>query len=83
MISPAGGEATQLTHFDGDSQPLGYTIFDTTTMAYVERPDKPNSTIDPDDDCSGFSDEMIKFLQFVLVRLAGATQFSDPSCSPD
>jgi gluconate 2-dehydrogenase subunit 3-like protein/dockerin type I repeat protein len=73
----------KITHFDGDSQPLGYTIFDTTTMAYVERPDKPNSTIDPDDDCSGFSDEMIKFLDFVLVQLAGATHFTDPSCNPD
>ena len=72
----------QLTHFDGDSQPLGYTIFDTTTMDYVERPDKPNSTRDPDDDCSGFTDDMVAFLNFVLVTLAGAIQFADPPCSP-
>lgn len=76
------GIGWQITHFDGDSQPLGYTIFDTATKSYVERPNKPNSTIDPDDDCSGFSDDMIKFLHFVLVQLAGATQFADPSCNP-
>jgi hypothetical protein len=73
----------RITHFDGDSQPLGYTIFDATTRAYVERLDKPNSTIDPDDDCSGFSDDMITFLDYVLVQLAGATQFTDPSCNPE
>jgi hypothetical protein len=76
------GIGWQITHFDGDSQPLGYTTFDTTTMAYVERPDKPNSTIDPDDDCSGFSDNMVTFLNLVLVTIAGATQFANPTCNP-
>ena len=76
------GIGWQITHFDGDSQPLGYTIFNTTTMSYVERADKPNSTIDPDDDCSGFSDNMVKFLNTTLVNLAGATQFANPTCNP-
>lgn len=70
----------QLTRFDGDSQPLGYTIFDTTIGDYRERPDKPNSTLDPDDDCAGFSDAMAAFLRFVLVRLAGAQEFSETPC---
>lgn len=70
----------QLTRFDGDSQPLGYTIFDTVMDDYRERPDKPNSTLDPDDDCSGLSQEMTAFLRFVLVQLAGAEEFPATPC---
>ena len=70
----------QLVGFDGDSQPLGYTIFDETLGDYRERPDKPNSTIDPDDPCSGFSESMTRFLRVVLVQLAGATEFPEPFC---
>jgi len=69
-----------LVHFDGDSQPLGYTIYDATIGDYRERPDKPNSTIDPGDPCSGFSDDMEQFLDTVLVTLAGATKFPSPFC---
>lgn len=70
----------QLVGFDGDSQPLGYTLFDETIGDYRERPDKPNSSIDPDDPCSGFSESMTRFLRFVLVQLAGATEFPEPFC---
>ena len=70
----------KLTHFDGDSQPLGYTIFDETINDYRERQDKPNSTINPDDDCSGVSSDMLAYLNLVLVRLAQATRFPDPFC---
>jgi hypothetical protein len=76
------GIGWQLVGFDGDSQPLGCTVFNTTTGEYVERPDKPNSSIDPDDDCSGVSPEMLEFLRIVLVRLAGAVEFPTPSCFP-
>jgi len=75
-----GGIGWQLVGFDGDSQPLGYTIFNTTTQEYVERPDKPNSTLDPTDDCSGFSASMLAFLHLALVQLAGAQQFPDTPC---
>lgn len=74
------GIGWQVARFDGDSQPLGYTIFDTTIDDYRERPDKPNSTLDPDDDCSGFSDAMTTYLRFVLTTLAGATEFPDSPC---
>ena len=70
----------KLVGFDGDSQPLGYTIFDETLGDYRERADKPNSTINPDDPCSGFSESMARFLRVVLVQLAGATEFTDPFC---
>jgi len=71
-----------LIGFDGDSQPLGYTIYDATIDDYRERPDKPNSTLDPDDPCSGFSDEMQRFLRVLLVQLAQATEFDEPFCFP-
>ena len=75
------GVGWQLTHFDGDSQPLGYTIFDESIQDYREREDKPNSRIDPDDPCSGFSSDMLSYLDFILVRLAQATKFGNPFCS--
>jgi hypothetical protein len=68
-----------LTGFDGDSQPLGYAIYDETIEDYRERPDKPLSTILPGD-CSGLSDDMIAYLRFILVRLARAEEFDNPFC---
>jgi hypothetical protein len=73
-----------LVQFDGDSQPLGYTIFDETAQEYRERADKPNSRPNPDEDCSGLSEEMVEFLRVALVTLAGAKEFEAPFCfSPD
>ncbi len=43
----------KLIGYDGDSQPLGYSIFNATTMTYEERADKPNSTANPSEDFSG------------------------------
>lgn len=74
------GAGWALVQFDGDSQPLGYTIFDETAQQYRERADKPNSTLNPDDDCSGLSEDMLKFLRFTLVTLAGAEEFDAPFC---
>jgi hypothetical protein len=73
------GIGWELTGFDGDSQPLGYAIFDETIQDYRERPDQPLSTILPGD-CTGFSDEMLAYLRFVLVRLAAAQEFPEPFC---
>jgi hypothetical protein len=68
-----------LTRFDGDSQPLGYAIFDETIDDYRQRPDKPLSTILPAD-CTGLSADMLEYLRFVLVRLAQAKEFDNPFC---
>ncbi len=43
----------QLVEFDGDSQPLGYSIYDDTTATYRERPDKPMSSPNPDEVVGG------------------------------
>ena len=34
---------------EGDAQPLGYSIFSLATGSYVERPDHPMSTPNPDE----------------------------------
>lgn len=68
----------QLTNFDGDSQPLGYAIYDATIDDYRERPDKPLSTILPAD-CTGLSPEMIEFLRAV-VRFSQGQEFDSPLC---
>lgn len=59
-----------LIRYDGDSQPLGYSIFDETAMRYRERADKPTSAADPDETFSGVDPQTQQFLS-VLVRVAG------------
>jgi hypothetical protein len=44
-----------LVHFDGDSAPLGYSIWSATTNSYVER--KPVSTADPGPDLDPMDDD--------------------------
>jgi hypothetical protein len=72
----------QLVGFDGDSQPLGYTIYDESIGGYRERPDKPNSTRNPGEKCDGFSQPVSKFLN--LIRSATDVQpgrhFTAPYC---
>jgi hypothetical protein len=69
-----------LVGFDGDSQPLGYEIYDPAAPGfYRERPDKPNRGPNPDEDCRGFSAEMKRFLS-VISRGAGGGQFANPYC---
>jgi len=66
-----------LIGYDGDSQPLGYSIFNETTTTYDERPDKPNSTPNPDEDFSGMDQATQDFLK-VLVRVVGGPHFPPP-----
>ncbi len=72
----------QLVGFDGDSQPLGYEIYDMATGTYRERPDKPNSAPNPDERCAAFSDKMNRFL--TLIAGTPPTQpgqrFAAPFC---
>lgn len=63
-----------LIRYDGDSQPLGYSIFDQTTTSYRERADKPNSSADPDEDFSGV-DAATQQTLAALVRAVGGPHF--------
>lgn len=71
----------RMTGFGGDSQPLGYTIWDPEVGGYIERPERPNSGPDPHEDCSGFSPAMRDFLRALASLVAGVDGvFSDPYC---
>ena len=45
----AFGQGWSMIGLEGDSQPLGFSIFSTATGGYVERPDHPMSTANPDE----------------------------------
>jgi hypothetical protein len=64
-----------LIGYDGDSQPLGYSVFDETTMTYNERPDKPNSTANPDEDFSGVDAITQQFLTLLVKVAAPGTPY--------
>jgi hypothetical protein len=73
----------QLVGFDGDSQPEGYVVYDSSVPGnYRERADKPNSGPNPDEDCRGFSAEMNRFLTLIAVTqvVQPGKKFSDPYC---
>jgi len=72
-----------LVGFDGDSQPLGYTIYDTSVAGnYRERPDKPNAGPNPDEDCHGFSRGINNFLNVITTAdmVQPGRRFSSPYC---
>ncbi|GBD26761.1 hypothetical protein HRbin30_02103 [bacterium HR30] len=64
----------QAIGYDGDSQPLGYAIFDQSTNSYRERPGKPTTGPNPDETFSPFPPEIATLLR-VLTRLAGSPRF--------
>jgi hypothetical protein len=73
----------QLIGFDGDSQPLGYTLgFDEATQQYLERGDKPNSKPNPNEPCAGFSTTVVAFLTQITIAqdTQPARRFRQPFC---
>jgi hypothetical protein len=50
------GAGWKLAHFEGDSQPLGYSLFDETAGVYRERPEFPMSTKEPGPDPAPLDD---------------------------
>ena len=71
----AGLAGWTATKYDGDSQPLGYSIYDISTGGYKERPDKPNSTQNPDEDFKGFSVPTLEFLNAIVTGIGGKRFF--------
>lgn len=62
----------KMVHFEGDSQPLGYSHFDGTS--YVERADAPLSTPNPGDDPEPLTDDIRSILATVTSVLGGKSQ---------
>lgn len=62
-----------MVHFEGDSQPLGYSQFDSATQSYVERPDAPMSGPSTTADPEPMDDETRAFIQSVVDATGGRT----------
>lgn len=58
-----------MIHFEGDSQPLGYSQFNGT--GYTERPEAPLSTANPGDDPEPLSNDIRDLLSTVIGVLGG------------
>ncbi len=60
----------KLTHFEGDQQPLGYSVWSTAQNKYVERPDAPMTTptvTDPEP----LDQDVISMIDNVVTLLGG------------
>ena len=62
-----------MVHFEGDSQPLGYSQFDSATQSYVERPEAPMSGPSTTSDPEPMDDETRAFIQSVVDATGGRT----------
>lgn len=60
----------RLTHFEGDSQPLGYSQFDRTAGLYRERADAPLSTLNPGPDPEPLTADTTSIVE-ALTRVLG------------
>jgi hypothetical protein len=65
----------KMIHFEGDSVPLGYSLFDLETGSYVERPDAPLSTPNPGPDPEPMDADTEELIAAVAI-LAGGKVFS-------
>jgi hypothetical protein len=61
--------------FEGDSQPLGYSIYDASSHSYRERADHPLSTANPDEDFKGFDQQVFEFVNTIATGQGGKRFF--------
>jgi hypothetical protein len=61
----------KMVHWEGDMQPLGFSIYDTETGAYVERPEFPLSGPNPGVDPEPMDADTEDFLTFVATFAGG------------
>jgi len=69
----AGGRGWTDYQYDGDSQPLGHTLFDADGVAR-DRADQPNQSEDPARPAIAFAPEVDDFLTSI-TRIQGGTKF--------
>ncbi len=58
-------------HYDGDSQPLGHTLFDRKTQTLRDRPDEPNQTLDPRRPGVALEPSVEPFVEGLITALGG------------
>ena len=61
--------------YDGDSQPLGHTLYDAASDALYDRPDQPNQTLDPDRQNDGLEPAVESFVTAVALSQGGKRFF--------
>jgi len=61
----------KMVHYEGDVQPLGYSIFSTDANAYKERPDAPMSTANVGPDPQPMTADTIAFIDNLVAVLGG------------
>lgn len=70
-----GGNRDQVAwrdyHYDGDSQPLGHTLFDPATGEPRDRPDQPCQTLDPNLPNDGFEKDIVGVLTIITLAQGG------------
>ncbi len=71
----SGGIAWRQYHYDGDSQPLGHTLFDPATGEPRDRPDQPCQTLDPNLPNDGFERDIVNVLTIITVAQGGKRFF--------
>ena len=62
-------------HYDGDSQPLGHTLYDDRDDTLRDRPDQPNQTLDPNLPNDGFEPSVTSFVQSIVLAQGGKRFF--------
>jgi len=61
--------------YDGDSQPLGHTLYDATSDTLRDRPDQPNQTLDPNRQNDGLEPDVEGFVTAVALSQGGKRFF--------
>lgn len=61
--------------FEGDSQPLGYSVFDRSSDGYKELAEHPVSAQNPDEDFRGLDDETLEFVDGIVTLVRGKRFF--------
>ena len=71
----ADGANWRWVRFDGDSQPLGFSVFDASTGSYHERPDAPVSQANPDEDFRGLQGDILDLIESIATGIGGRRFF--------
>jgi hypothetical protein len=61
----------RIAHFDGDSQPLGFSVWSETAQAYRERPDKPMTGPEPLPDPDPIDPQTQALIEEIVAALGG------------
>jgi hypothetical protein len=70
-----GGVAWRDYHYGGDSQPLGYTLWDREHERLYDREDRPNQMLDPALPNAGFEPDIVQVIEAMVTAQGGKRYF--------